>query len=101
MKPETHERRAGENVDLTQWKNTVVLAKGEEEFFPGTRVRGYMSGHGQFDLQPHSQAPFPGLYCLWYAVASICRQHSLVLRRLKNRRERLVHTVRACTKSPW
>ena len=40
MKPEAHERRAGENVDLTQWKNTVVLAKGEEEFFPGTRVRG-------------------------------------------------------------
>ena len=30
-----------------------------------------------------------------------CVHASLVPRRSKNRRERLVHTVHACTKSPW
>lgn len=36
MKPEV-ERRAGENVDLSQWKDTVRYAKQDEEYFPGTR----------------------------------------------------------------
>ena len=36
------------------------------------------------------------------AIYEISRQNdSLVPRRSKNRRERLVHTVRACMKSPW
>ena len=38
MKSELSVRKAGENVDGTQWKDTVQLHKDEEEFFPGTRV---------------------------------------------------------------
>ena len=38
MKSELSVRKAGENVDGTQWKDTVELHKDEEEFFPGTRV---------------------------------------------------------------
>ena len=38
-KPEYVERKAGENVDGAQWKDTVVLEKDQEEFFAGTRVR--------------------------------------------------------------
>ena len=38
MKSELSVRKAGENVDDTQWKDTVELQKDEEEFFPGTRV---------------------------------------------------------------
>ena len=38
MKSEQSVRKAGENVDDTQWKDTVQLHKDEEEFFPGTRV---------------------------------------------------------------
>lgn len=38
VKSELSVRKAGENVDDTQWKDTVQLQKDEEEFFPGTRV---------------------------------------------------------------
>ena len=39
VKADVMERKAGENVDNTQWKNTFQLEKtGEEEFFSGTRV---------------------------------------------------------------
>lgn len=43
MKPELEERKAGENVDGTQWKNTFQLEKGDEEFFSGTRVRNRLT----------------------------------------------------------
>ena len=39
MKSELSVRKAGENVDDAQWKDTIQLQKDEEEFFPGTRVR--------------------------------------------------------------
>ena len=38
VKSEQSIRKAGENVDDTQWKDTIQLQKDEEEFFPGTRV---------------------------------------------------------------
>ena len=40
MRSELQERKAGENVDNTQWKNTFQLEKQDEEFFSGTRVSG-------------------------------------------------------------
>ena len=46
VKSELSVRKAGENVDGTQWKDTVQLQKEEQEFFPGTRVsqEWYYSG---------------------------------------------------------
>lgn len=38
MKANVSERKAGENVDNTQWKDTFQLEKADEEFFSGTRV---------------------------------------------------------------
>ena len=32
------ERKPGENVDSSQWKDTIVYERNEGEYFPGTRV---------------------------------------------------------------
>ena len=32
------ERKPGENVDSSQWKDTIMYERNEGEYFPGTRV---------------------------------------------------------------
>ena len=44
VKSELQERKAGENVDDTQWQDTFQLEKADEEFFSGTRVRNSLTG---------------------------------------------------------
>lgn len=40
IKWDTDERKPGENVDSSQWKDTIVYERNEAEYFPGTRVSG-------------------------------------------------------------
>ena len=36
------ERKPGENVDTSQWKDTIMYERSEGEYFPGTRVSGHL-----------------------------------------------------------
>ena len=38
IRQDTSERKPGENVDSSQWKNTVRYERTEGEYFAGTRV---------------------------------------------------------------
>lgn len=39
IKQDGDERKPGENVDSSQWKDTIIYERREGEYFPGTRVR--------------------------------------------------------------
>ena len=38
IKQDKGERKPGENVDSSQWKDTIMYERTEGEYFPGTRV---------------------------------------------------------------
>ena len=38
IRQDVDERKPGENVDSSQWKDTIIYERREGEYFPGTRV---------------------------------------------------------------